>query len=132
MVMNLEDIINYLWTNLIILRVQWQQANVSQQGCLKLNSSRICVLSCFSLTQIWTIVRDELTVITWLIQVWLVANLLFLRYHGPNMLSTVLSMILLNWGRTMEWQAREKQNKNLKKFQPSEGHDLQNGIWWER
>lgn len=41
------------------------------------------------------------------------------------MLSTGSSMIL-NWGKTMKWQAKRKKvktNKNLKKFQPSEGHD---------
>lgn len=42
-------------------------------------------------------------------------NLLFLRYHGPNMLSTELLMILLNWGRTTEWQARRKKGKTNKK-----------------
>lgn len=44
-----------------------------------------------------------------------VTILLFLRYHGPNMLSKELLMILLNWGRTTEWQARRKKGKTKQK-----------------
>lgn len=38
-IMNLEGNIKTLWTTVIILGVQWQQANVCQQRCFRLNSS---------------------------------------------------------------------------------------------